>query len=175
MHITPIENAFQKADNQGMRLFIACPPNASLQEEIMRWDDWAKPEGRIVPQENLHVTLAFLGEQEPDPVVEALRQIPFSAAPFETKQLALWKNALVLQGKTDKRLDQYVSQLRDTLKQAGIAFDAKPFHPHITLARGCKKMPNPFPKAAGSLNKVVLYQSINEKGRLIYKPLYVKE
>ena len=68
-----------------MRLFIALNFKPSGQTELVKLIDTLQKEGvsgRAIPQENLHVTIAFLGECDPDqiPVIEEILQdIPLPA------------------------------------------------------------------------------------------------
>jgi 2'-5' RNA ligase len=59
------------------RLFLAFPLPHDAVEELAGWQQRELTGGRIVPPENLHVTLAFLGArpaEELDPIAGALRE-----------------------------------------------------------------------------------------------------
>ncbi len=69
-----------------MRLFIAIPLSPALREELTglqrRMFD-AGARGSFTPKENLHLTLAFLGERpQSDPVLEALERVTFTPVPL---------------------------------------------------------------------------------------------
>ena len=122
-----------------MRLFIAVQLSDSVRKAIVRAQETLMRQGvrgNYTPEENLHLTLAFIGEySDPDFVLDTLGGIPFE--PFELKLDGmgafgdLWwmglEPSLALQG--------YVRQLRHGLAEADIPFDRKRFAPHITLLR----------------------------------------
>ncbi len=111
-----------------------------LQEEI--------PVGRIVPAENLHLTLAFLDEQ-PEVALQALHQ---ELAQIEAGRLTLDFKGLDLFGGGKPRilfaaveLAPPLSRLRDQVRAAAeraeIDLPRARFRPHITLARFGRDMP----------------------------------
>ena len=68
-----------------MRLFIAIQFTPEIKKELTRFQNDLKRNGltgRFVPVENLHLTLAFIGEYpNPDDVLDVLGQVPFT--PFK--------------------------------------------------------------------------------------------
>ncbi len=128
-----------------MRLFTAVPIPEPARAELAMWvpnADAAVPDGvRWTAPEQWHLTLVFLGEvpDEHVPDVLAIGAAALSDVPPLTLQLrgagrfedrALWvglADADALRAATDT--------LRDGLRDAGVAFDDKPFRAHLTLAR----------------------------------------
>lgn len=98
-----------------------------------------------MPAENLHLTLAFIGEYgNPDNVLDAM-----DAAPFEPFHLSLdgvgHFGDLYWAGIEDNdMLSKYVRRLRRSLSDYGIPFDCKRFSPHITLVRRAAFQSEPF-------------------------------
>lgn len=129
-----------------MRIFFALAPPAAARAALGAWQArsggpgwrWAEPEG-------LHLTLAFLGEvpDEDRDDLEALgaevsaRHRPFELASAGLGQFPLAGPARILwQGVGPSGpLDALAADLREALRQANVAFDPKPFTPHLTLAR----------------------------------------
>lgn len=124
-----------------MRLFIALslPPEArgpltALQERL--------PVGRPVPEENLHLTLAFLGDQ-PDEAVEALHDalstLRAPAVPLTLSGAALFGGksgqAVGLEADGGKALTEMFDRVRSRLRSAGVTVERRRFRPHVTLAR----------------------------------------
>jgi len=125
-----------------MRLFyaLALPPwlagiQAGMKERLGAQASWPRPEG-------LHLTLAFLGEQ-PEGMLPRLIQIGHGAAaqgtPFalRTASLGTFPRAKVLWlgVEPEPALEALNARLRGALGTGGVAFDAKPLRPHITLGR----------------------------------------
>lgn len=135
-----------------MRLFIGLPLPASV-----RWDltDAARGLGldhtpwRLAAPETLHLTLAFLGETHPGQadairaaVNTAARMLPgpvtLETGPFDgfpTPACARVAVAGLVPGPGADAVRALAAALREALGRAGVAYDARPFQAHITLAR----------------------------------------
>lgn len=122
-----------------VRLFIAVQLSEEMRDAICNvQSDLLRRgvRGNYTPRENLHLTLAFIGDySDPEQVLEVMGGIPFE--PFEMKLDGigcfgdLWWAGL----KPSPGLQGYVRQLRHALAEAGIPFDRKRFSPHITVLR----------------------------------------
>ncbi len=124
-----------------MRAFLALPlPDAAvvtlerLQQEI--------PVGRLVPGENLHLTLVFLGDRS----VAALEDLHFALEALRVPAFDLRLAGLDCFDRTDPEalhigvapcpaLEALQARLRATLHGAGVTLDRARFRPHVTLAR----------------------------------------
>jgi 2'-5' RNA ligase len=167
-----------------MRLFIGIQAGCgkylgSLQQMLKK-----AGKGNLTLPENLHLTLRFLGEVSPsrlDDLREAIAEA--GGTPFTIECLGMFmmgKGGIVsarVGGEVDA-LSALVNRLESALEKRGFEREARPFHPHITLARnfhalagddvasmthrGCRF------KAA----EVILFESRREAGRLVYAPLY---
>lgn len=145
-------------------------------------------DGRFVPAENYHLTLAFLGEvgeagarAAMDAMDEACRAA--GPMPIEVEGLgAFGKRAggagLWLDVAKDPELMALAERVRAGLDERGVAYDgSRSFLPHVTLARRAKlpagtalpELPFPLPCEARS---VTLFRSYLEKDGARYKPLY---
>jgi 2'-5' RNA ligase len=100
------------------------------------------PEGRPVSPENLHLTVAFLGEH-PEPVIE---DVHYALATIRMPGFALMLRGLDLPGADRSRVlaagvdpEPRLRHLRDKVVQAargaGIEFPRERYLPHVTLAR----------------------------------------
>ncbi len=96
--------------------------------------------------ENLHVTLAFLGEltaPQVSAVISCCHPLP---ARFRIKldRLGFWQNrGLVWIGarEADPEFTQFVEDLRHRLRRLGFRIDQRLFVPHITLLRKARRRP----------------------------------
>ena len=92
--------------------------------------------GNFTPAENLHLTLAFIGEvQNAESVVDALADVVFT--PFELSLDGVGRfGDLWWAGVQDSAaLRAIVRRIRRALAVNDIPFDRKCFSPHITLLR----------------------------------------
>ena len=135
-----------------MRLFIALPVPATLRRNIGEVQTALKNKGvraRFVPQENLHLTLCFLGSvKDPEPAEEAIRSVSLPKTALRFERLTLFGDVTAALFQPDAALESYVRNLRHALDEAGLAYDKQTFRPHVTLARktalpcpGCKLSP----------------------------------
>ncbi len=80
---------------------------------------------------------------------------------------------------TDRLADLQSAIIRE-LDASGIYYDDKPFHPHITLARGCRTYPDfdeewfeeGFENASMTVREISLMESVRHGSRTVYVPVY---
>ena len=122
-----------------MRLFLAILPDPDMRDALCAVQHELRRrgvEGNFTRPENLHLTLAFIGDYpDPDAVLEALSELRFEPFSLALDGLGafgeLWWAGL----RGNEALDALVRRLRRALGDAGIPFDRKSFLPHITLVR----------------------------------------
>lgn len=98
--------------------------------------------GRIVPPENFHITLAFLGEH-PKPVLEdvhtLLDEIQFDPIDLEIRGLGVFggekPRTLFAEVLPSKPLNTLRKRVRTAAREAGIELAHEQYRPHVTLAR----------------------------------------
>ena len=99
----------------------------------------AKKPPRFSKPENLHMTLAFLGERNgADDVIRALRSVAFDPFRIGCGGFRKFGDALVLELKDGGESVRLAKAVRAALDSAGIPYDEKPPVPHVTLARAFK-------------------------------------
>ena len=124
-----------------MRLFIALKLNEAIKDALWDVTDAMRAQSiraNYVPEENLHVTLAFLGEVAPGTIPaieEAICSVPFTPLTLATGEIGNFGNLLYVGLAENDSLHRYVSLLRQALDHSGIDFDHKKFKAHITIAR----------------------------------------
>ena len=122
-----------------MRLFIAINLNEEMKDALLDIQDTMRTygvRGKETPPENMHLTLAFIGEYD-DPgyvkdIVESIEVRPFQ---ISLKGIGAFGNLWWAGLEKSPPLDAVVRRLRRALAEAGIPFDKKRFSPHITLVR----------------------------------------
>ena len=161
-----------------MRLFIAIQFDEHIIRELCRYQADLKSEGvsgNYSRRENLHITLAFIGEYgNPDDVLEAMEEVEFR--PFEIKLDGIGQFGDIFWAgiANDPGLEAYVKRLRRQLAAQNIPFDKKRFSPHITLIRKASGNIAAAVAAAGAptgqMNaaKVSLMKSERGKNGMIY-------
>ncbi|MDL2284984.1 RNA 2',3'-cyclic phosphodiesterase [Oxalobacter sp. OttesenSCG-928-P03] len=128
-----------------LRLFYALWPDEATRKALTSWQSTLS--GRKVPPENLHITLAFLGEQPADLVPE-LSKILASLSSDKIELLIdrtgyFPHNRINWAGtaKTPPALLQLQKTLIAALSEKHISFDKRNrFKPHITLGRQSDRM-----------------------------------
>ena len=156
-----------------MRLFIAVGLSDEMRGALGRVQDQMRAQGvrgSYTPAENLHLTLAFIGEY-PDP--DAVPLPPVKPFALELNGFGrfgdLWWAGL----KPCPPLLRYVAALRHALARDGIPFDRKRFSPHITLLRRGEGRPAvTVPGAQMLADHVSLMRSDRGKRGMIYTELH---
>ncbi|WP_424939557.1 RNA 2',3'-cyclic phosphodiesterase [Aliiroseovarius sp. S253] len=134
-----------------MRSFIALPLPDEIADELERFAARLKL-GRPQPFENLHITLAFLGDQPRDALLdvhEVLEATPLPAvdAEFTGLEPLGGKQPSVL-GWMVSGVDGLQKQVLSCVRRAGIMLPHRRFRAHVTLARLPRK---PMPEDMASL------------------------
>lgn len=169
------------------RLFVALRPPAAVRETLLdAMDD--DPGVRWQDEDQLHLTLAFLGEidrrVEQDLVdgLAAVRSVPFEVqirgvGHFERKGAA---SALWAALAPNEHLARLRQRVVTACRRAGAEPDRKAFRPHITLARLGRSSPPPggWLAAHGTLaagpwkvREFILSESRLSPGGSEYEPL----
>ena len=131
--------------------------------------------GNYTKTENLHLTLAFIGEYgDPDRVLEVIRSVPFEPIPIRLQGFGSFGDLYWCGLARSDELTAYVGRLRRALAEADIPFDRKKFSPHITLLRKAStdRMPGvAVPEASMTARRVSLMRSERGKNGMIYTEL----
>ncbi len=122
-----------------MRLFIAINLNDSMKDALIRaqnrmYDRGVR--GNYTPEENLHLTLAFIGEvPDAQPVLDALSGVSFAPFPLRLDGLGCFGDLWWAGMAESAPLAVLAHKVRHALAENGIPFDRKRFSPHVTLIR----------------------------------------
>lgn len=161
-----------------MRLFIAIRLSEEMKKALVAcMHDLKKQgvDGNYVPAQNLHMTLAFIGEyDDPSKVKEVIRRVPLPEFRLTLSEKGNFGNILWAGVKGNQKLKTYVKDLRAALSEEGIPFDNEKFVPHITLIRKISaKKPYQvhLTKAEMTVKKASLMRSEQKNGKIVYKEL----
>ena len=162
-----------------MRLFIALNFDKETVDSLYRLQSLLRDnevEGNYTKLQNLHMTLAFIGEDgNPDDVLDVLEEVPFRSIPICFSEVYIYREMCLLSIERNPGLESYVRRLRRALAEKGIPFDRKSFKPHITLVRR-SVLKNGLPEnllkdsrlSTTCADKVSLMQSTFGKNGMIY-------
>lgn len=161
-----------------MRLFVAVRLSDELKKEItatMHALKQAGVKGSYVPTDNLHLTLAFIGEtKEPEKVKEALAGIEVKPFRLTLSEMGCFDDILWIGAKGNQGLAGAAKSVREALDAAGIEYDRKKFMPHITIVR--KAAGNwhkaKAPKNEMTVKSISLMRSEQKDGRRIYTEIF---
>ena len=122
--------------------------------------------GRYTREENLHLTLAFIGEYgNPDKVLDAMEAADFKKLTIEIDGMGNFGDLYWVGLKDNPQLISFVKRLRKNLSDEEIPFDRKKFSPHITLVRrgefihGKASLPRSLPKMKMNVKSIALVKS----------------
>jgi 2'-5' RNA ligase len=134
-----------------MRIFIGIKLNDMVLEKI---EKFLKPFKKIstplkwTKQENLHITLKFIGEVSPEQyshIETLLNNTNFNTGAMDLNitgcgKFGRGRDLNILWIGTDKNdtLEDMYNRMENTLEKAGIAKERREFKPHITAARNKK-------------------------------------
>ena len=128
-----------------MRLFIAIQLSDAMKDALTAAQDEMYAHGvrgNFTTRENMHLTLAFIGEYpDKEPVMDALVSVSFSYFSIALKGLGCFHDLWWAGMGESAPLAAVVRRIRRALAENEIPFDKKRFSPHITLIR----------KAAGTM------------------------
>ena len=129
------------------RLFLALWPDEAARRAVAAWQArWSWPAGAaVVPAERLHLTLHFIGpvarERLPEITPALARPCPRFEIAFGAAECWPRGLALLMPASVPPALLELHERLAQALSALDLPVEARPFRPHLTLAR----------KAAGAL------------------------
>ncbi len=152
-----------------LRLFFALWPDDAARAPLARYAGAAHAAcgGRLMRPQNLHFTLAFLGDTEAGRL-EALLGAAAGVEPrrfaIEVDRVEYWRhNRIVWAGASivPDALAALVAELRAALDAGEFGYDARPFVPHVTLLRDARPATLPdFAPVTWRADRFVLVKSV---------------
>jgi 2'-5' RNA ligase len=161
------------------RLFFALWPDDSIRDALQHISAALPLSSRQrVSAENWHITLVFMGSVDESLIpnlIEAAMPISAPAITLVFDQLEYWHRAGVLCltcSQPEPTAAYLVAQLSTPLAELGIHLDARPYCPHITLARHIRELPTAdFQPVSWSASQFALVESVSSPTGVIYQPL----
>ena len=116
-----------------MRLFFAVWPPRETADALHEWSKVLR--GKATPAQKIHLTLAFLGDADPQRAAAAARtvrvrrrQLQLDAARYVKRNQMIWAVA-------SEAPMELVGSLHSSLTRAGFVLEKRPFAAHVTLLR----------------------------------------
>ena len=169
-----------------MRLFIALHFSPPFKAALCRGIDSLRQQGHgnFTREENLHLTLAFLGECESaKPAIRALKQVKAPAFSLTLDQLGRFGDPYWVGVRHEPKLMALQKQVAENLTDAGFVLEKRKFKPHLTLCR--QFIPHTAVDEAAAeramgkpechIEKISLMQSSRIGGKLVYTELFSQQ
>ena len=122
-----------------MRLFIAIRLSDAMKDALTAAQDEMYAHGvrgNFTTRENMHLTLAFIGEYpDKEQVMDTLSSVSFSSFSIALKGMGCFRDLWWTGMEESAPLTAVVRRTRRALAENEIPFDKKRFSPHITLIR----------------------------------------
>ena len=174
------QNPLRRRNLQRMRLFVAILFTPEIKAELVaaiKRLRRAADGGNFTHPENLHLTLAFIGEtNRASDVLKAMEEARPEAFELELSgKLGRFRQKggdILWAGVAENpRLAEYAGRLADALRQKGFKIDGRAFVPHITLGRQVMLLGNPeveIKRLSMKCDRVSLMRSDRIAGKLKY-------
>ncbi len=166
--------------NKNARLFFAYPIEPTEAQQISNWFETISlnTDARIIPPENYHITIAFVGDHPRSDIPELIEYATTLIHPTEIQcQYLINKIGYFKQGILYATGWNTPLQMIHIIKELSFFVHASEHHrsvvPHITLARNAEHVQD-FPEFEFKLSftRISLFESLNEENGVEYKPLY---
>lgn len=167
-----------------MRLFIALELTEPIKRTLrsLALDIKQNSEhARLAREENMHITLAFLGElpqEKLGAVRRCMERVQPGAFSLELEKLGVFRrcdgDTWWLGVRKTPELLSLQSSLCAELGRAGFRLEEREFRPHITLCRDTVLKPYfkssdiELPELEQTADHITLFESARERGRLVY-------
>lgn len=171
-----------------MRLFVALQLSEEMKDALCRAQDalWDRSRGgNFSRRENLHMTLAFLGECPPSAVSRIRRAMEQTGQGAKAFSLALGRMGRFRRGGSElwwagvqrqPALEQLAQTLQNALRAEGFMLEERSFAAHLTLARqvdapGLRPEDISLEKCSQTVTHMSLMESTRVKGVLTYREI----
>lgn len=168
-----------------MRVFFAIWPDCAAQAQmagLTKRLSLSLCNGRDMKAENIHLTLVFVGEIEPN-TLEALRMVAdgikgsvVRAFDFAVEEIRYWKHKRIVYAaptSAPRELLDLVNALSSGLAAAGFSLEQRVYAPHITLMRNasCQTVPQLAAPIVWQVREWMLVTSEQTSDGSVYTPI----
>jgi RNA 2',3'-cyclic 3'-phosphodiesterase len=158
-----------------MRLFFALWPPGATAHALATWADEVQrvTSGRRTAEGNIHLTLAFLGQADPEKAIAAARRVKAQAHRLPIEE-ARYINRMVWVApkETPPALAALHEKLAMELYREEFILERRPFAAHVTLIRDARRAPlPPVPAVEWPVREFLLVRSSVSSRGATYEPL----
>jgi 2'-5' RNA ligase len=160
-----------------VRLFIGISPSDDVRRSLVKMQGFLSRHGvngAYLTPENLHMTLAFIGETDnPGAVKDAFKNISFKPFKLSFSEMGSFGDLIFVGIKGNQGLSSLVKSVREALDQVGIDYDRKKFKGHITIIRRSTGnwRQTPPPKGDMMVKEISLMKTTFKDGKPAYTEL----
>ena len=160
-----------------MRLFVAVRLSEEMKQALTDAQNamFARGvRGNYAPEENLHLTLAFIGEYpDAQPVRDALESVRFAPFAIRLDGVGRFDDLWWAGVEASAPLAAVARRVRRALADKDIPFDRKRFSPHVTLIRKATRDAAGIPVAPAGMTVDAISLMRSDRGRkgMIYTEL----
>lgn len=166
-----------------MRLFVAILLSEPVKDMLMQTIRQLQPavlDGRFSCRDNLHLTLAFLGESSLKPAQQALHQLSGPSFAMTVEGVGRFRrdggDILWAGVRKNPDLSALALRVQQAFSQKGFSLEKRPFAAHLTLGRqvllperfDLKAFSKTLPASSMQVERVSLMKSERINGRLTY-------
>ena len=162
-------------------MFFALCPDARLRKNLhsLAKQYHTQCGGRIIPEENIHLTLLFLGEVEQVRLAslqQSVSGVSVCAFVFELQQFSCWRHNRIGYAAPvaeTAALEELSGALHRATASAGIQCDERAFKPHVTLLRNIRQaiVAQPMTPLEWAVESFSLMESVQTERGVSYRVL----
>ncbi len=165
-----------------MRLFVAIELSDEIKDALCAVMVFLRAQGvrgNYTSRENLHLTLAFIGESERiDDAISALNSVTPAAFDVMVGGFGFFWKLLWAGVEKNEHLYMLADDVQNALKRAGFVLEQREFVPHITLVRKMQHetcvLPISTERTRMTINTLSLMSSSCDNGMIRYSRVFSK-
>ena len=160
-----------------MRIFLALWPPSETARALAQWAREAQRDtgGKPTDEAKIHLTLAFLGEADPERAIRAASKVQGASHSLAIEQARYWRESNIVWAgprETPPALKALFDSLSIELYREEFILERRPFAAHVTLIRKARAatLP-PLPALDWPVREFLLVRSSLSSTGSTYEPL----